>query len=265
MKKVSLLILLAIGFSLSAMAQVKPVAGDISLGFRITGLGTVAIQSWDEDAFEIPEVMGRYYLTDRIALRSRIGLELLNTSGEFSDQYLDTVRFALNQIIDSATTSSISSFGFSITPGAEYHLLADASKLDPYVGAEVSFGYKGVTSTELDQIYERAVADDGSVIFRENLNIKTRTPGGISIGFNLLGGFNYFFTDKIAVGAEYSIGFLNQRQGGKVEVATTGTLQDDRNSLDIITIDQTETFQNTTTGTSIVTGSTGGVNFSIFW
>lgn len=245
-------------------AQLKPAAGDISLGFQITGLGTIAIQQWNHDAFEIPELMGRYFVSDRIALRTRLGVQVQNSSAEFSDSYVDLVRFAEVQTIDTAAVFSSSVFGFSLTPGAEYHLAADASKLDPYVGAELSFGFKGATSTELDQVLERTSLD-GTRLYKEDLNIKTQTDGGIAVGFNLLGGFNYFFSEKVAVGAEYSLGFGYKREGGDVRIATTGSLFPESNPTQVVSVDETVTFQSFQSSANLLTGSTVGVNLSIFW
>ncbi|MEM7369409.1 MAG: hypothetical protein AAF587_12475 [Bacteroidota bacterium] len=263
-KHILLIVLLSLGLSQMMNAQIKPVAGDISLGFQITGLGTIAIQQWNHDAFDIPEVMGRYYISDRIALRTRLGVQLQNASAEFSDSYIDLVRFPEGQQIDTAAVSSTSGFGLSLTPGAEYHLTADASKLDPYVGVELMFGFKGATATELDQVLERR-ALDGTRLYKEDLNIKTQTDGGIAAGFNLLGGFNYFFSEKIAVGAEYSIGFGYKREGGDVRIATTGSLFPESNPTQVVSVDETVIFQSFTSSANLLSGSTVGVNLSIFW
>ena len=44
----------------SAFSQTKPVAKDISLGFQITGLSNIAFSEWGTDAFDMPQILGRY-------------------------------------------------------------------------------------------------------------------------------------------------------------------------------------------------------------
>lgn len=264
MKNLIIIALILIGFVQVGLSQNKPVAGDIGLGFRVTGLNNVSLREWNQDAFDTPEIMGRYFISDKLAVRARLGANVSTTSTEFSDQYLDSVRFGQALLIDSATVTRASGATFSISPGVEYHLTADASRLDPYVGAEFLLGFKGETETEVDLDYQRVTADE-ITIYQEDLNSKINTAGGISVGFNLLGGFNYFFTEKIAIGAEYAIGYAYRRDGGDVRIATTGAIIPGGDPTDVIPVSQTEVFQELSTEASFFTGSTVGINFSIFW
>jgi len=267
MKHLILVLTAIIGFAFTTQAQeesaVKPVQGDVSLGFRITGLGDVTLQPWSEDAFGAPQLLGRYYLTNQLALRARIGLNVSNQTTEFSTSFADTVSFPVPVEIDSSDVSSISQSVFSFTPGAEWHFLTD-NKLDPYVGAEILLTIKGSTTTESDQEY-RVRDENGAQLLLSELNTKVVEDGGINVGFGLIGGFNYFFSPKVALGAEYGIAFAYNQDGGNVRVATTGRFTPDGDVQNIISIDETQVFQSSVTGTTLNTLASGAINLSIFF
>lgn len=248
----------------TGFGQTKPIAKDISLGFRITGLSNISFNQWSQDDFDFPQVMGRYYLTDRIAFRGRLGIDLSDVSTNFDRSIIDTENFGQAVRIDSSTSVSNSAFSFSFAPGAEYHLLADAAKLDPYVAAEIPFSILGTNSTNLDLDVVRTDAA-GTVLYKEDVNVKTDVDGGLSVGLNLIGGFNYFFSPKVAIGAEYAIGLGYKQDGGTVVVASTGTIQPTADPANILAVNSTERFQNSTTTLDLGVRSTAGVNISIFW
>ncbi len=264
MKKSILLLFIAMFVTSLTQAQIKPVAGDISLGFQITGLANIAFNEWGTDEFDVPQILGRYYLADNLAIRARIGLSIQNTGSEFSVSYIDSVRFPEARRVDSATNSTFSGSGFSITPGAEYHLGSEASKLDPYVGAEIPFAIQGASTSEVDLNYTQSNADNAP-LYKEDLNIVTKRDGGLSVGLSLIGGFNYFFSEKFAIGAEYSIGFLYTKVGGDVTISETGSIQPDGNQSNLIPVNVNQRFQQLSTSTGVNTASTGGVNISVFW
>ncbi len=247
-----------------AQAQTKPIAKDLGLGFRINGLQTLSLDSWSEDQFETPQMLVRYYMTDRLALRVSFGAQGQNRTEEFSTTYTDAVRFTNPLRIDSAAAASVSQYGFSLSPGAEWHLGIEAPKLDPYVGAEIPFSYVTLRSESLDNEFTRT-AEDGSVVYDEDLNIKTETDGGLSVGLNLLGGFNFFLTNNVAIGAEYRLGFAYSQVGGDVRVSTTGVIQPNGNVDTQIVVSRVESFKNTSTVLGLRTSSRAGINLSVFW
>ena len=245
----------------SAFSQTKPVAKDISLGFQITGLSNIAFSEWGTDAFNLPQVLGRYYLSDKIALRARLGVNFNNSTTDF-DRTTFQVDGVPNAVrIDSSLRTENSGFVFSISPGVEYHLASEAAKLDPYVAASIPFAIQGPTSSETD-IDVAQLDAAGETLYREDVNTKLTADGGISVGLNLIGGFNYFFTPKVAIGAEYAIGFAYNDIGGTVRVAQTGTIN---NQGSITSVDLNENLQNSTTSLELGVRSTAGVNVSIFW
>jgi hypothetical protein len=259
-----LLILLACGLASSLSAQYKPVKGDIGLGFRVTGLSSLALGPWDTDAFETPQLLGRYFLSDKLALRARIGASTLNQTTEFSELYIDQVRFPEPVRVDSAVTQTTSQGGFNIVPGAEYHFASVAPRLDVYVAGEVPLAFLGDLTQETDLQY-KYTNGSGSDRFAADLNEKFTRQGGISAGLNVFGGFNFFISQKIAIGGEYGLGLLYARNGGEERLARTGSVLPTGDPANAVTVNETIVRQASVAGLSLSTGGTGGIHLSIFW
>jgi hypothetical protein len=236
---------------------------DFGIGFQVTGLSTVEFTSFSEDAFLQPQALARFYVIDQLAVRLRFGINSGSSSDEFSITYLDSMRQPDPFTVDSATLSTASQSIFSFAPGAEYHFQTD-NKVDPYVGIEIPIAIKSQENLETDREY-RWTNTVGVPILQQDLNIKQDTDGGFSIGVNLLAGFNYFFSEHIAIGAEYGIGFLNTSDGGTVRVATTGTQISTADVADVTVINDTETFQQSSSTSGFRTNTKGGINLSLFF
>jgi hypothetical protein len=265
MKNYLLSMLLLLGGVTMSMGQIaKPLAKDLSIGFKINGLQNLSLDSWSEDQFDVPQVMVRYYLMDRIALRATVGAQGQNSSQEFSFAYTDNVRFANPTRVDTVAEQSISQFGFSISPGAEWHLGIEAPRLDPYVGAEIPVSFRGTRSESLDNEFTFTDAG-GTVTYKEDINTKTEADGGLSVGLNLLGGFNFFITPNVALGAEYHIGVAYSQLGGDVRVTSVGVIQPTGNVDNQVAVNESQVFKNTNTTLGVNTASSGGINLSIFW
>jgi len=261
MKNVILSIIILLGLTTALNAQTKPAAGDFGLGFKITGLANVAFNEADQDPFGTPQLLGRYYFSEKFALRLSVGLAMTNNNGTFKDDDLDATT-GIRTIIDVDSTTS--TFRVSLDPGIEYHLNSPAPKLDPYVGLEVNFAYLG--SEEFVRAIDNQTvnAADGVVQTRTNLNSKVVTPGGIAAGASLLAGFNYFFSDNFAIGAEYELGFALRSVGGTATSSENGFIQLAPGTSATAIDTQTE-FEATSTTTTMGIGTTGGVNISVFW
>lgn len=268
MKKYVTLIVCGLLFLPAAFAQVKPLAGDFGLGFRLTGLQNIGFDSFDTDEtnnLDLPQVLVRYYLSEKIALRTTLGISLKNSSTDYNFSYIDSVRFFDPVLVDSTNNNSIDQFSFSINPGAEYHLASQASRIDPYIGLSIPITLVGATTLTEDLDYTQSVVADNVPLFREDISTKERTDGGFRIGMDLLAGFNYFFTDNFSIGAEYALGFGYTRIGGTVEMTRTGVRQVSPNSNDIEPVNESERFTLLNSGTDMGVSATGGVNVSIFW
>lgn len=249
---------------LAGQAQgTKPTAMDFGFGFRLTGLSTVELGAFSQDAFMQPQLLLRFYPMEQLATRLRLGVNGNDSTSEYTITFIDSVRRPDPFTVDSATVYTRSQTVISFAPGAEWHFKTD-NKLDPYAGLEVPFAIKTTEEIEVDQQYSWTV-EGGIPIRQEDINTKRTTDGGFSIGVNLLAGFNYFFSPNLAVGAEYSLGFLSTTDGGNVRVATTGTLIATANPDDVTVINDTQTFQQSTAVTSLQTNTGGAVNLSLFF
>lgn len=263
MKKLALTLLAAAGLFTATQAQLKPEAGSIGFGFRINGIANTAFTNWTntglggEDIVDplgllgaptsvsdlVPQDMffGRYYISSDLAVR--VGLGINSTSMKTSE--VDTVIAT-----PTTTETSTSVFSFGINAGVEKHFASAAEKLDPYAGAQLSFGSIG--GVKQSQSVEVGGTSPVSGLVENEL------PGGSHFGFDLLGGFNFFFTDNFALGAEFSWGFHSVKMGGDYTTTTTTT----SGGTTVITTGS----GNATRGWSgFRVGSTAGVNASVFF
>lgn len=262
MKKIvfSLLVFLGIAASVSAQTErIKPVAGDMGLGFKVSGIADVKISDWKTDHFAIPQLLYRYYVSDKFAVRAGLGLNLSNKS--YSSKYENRpTGSSVNTKVDS--TYTIKNTIFSIDPGVEYHLGSPATKVDPYIGAVISVSMKGKTETSDHQVRSQYDYSSNAYLSQSDLTVRTVTPGGMGFGGSLVCGFNYFFSDNFAIGAEYMLGYNTVTTSGDSEVSTTG-FQGVPGSVTPISTISRWTTKNTEALGSI--RSTGGVNLSVFW
>ncbi len=265
MKKILFTLLTLTLLSTVAQAQLKPVKGDYGLGFKITGLENVAFGNFSSDAFDVPQFLLRRYFTDKIVLRVGFGIDYTDASTSFNSSMVDSVNFNNPRRIDNKLVTSTSSFSFSITPGGEYHLASSASKLDPYVGLEIPFAMMGPSTVSNDIDTTVFAVDIQRFIYEEDRLETTETAGGLSIGANLLAGFNYFFSDNFAIGAEYGLGFSFTSLGGEVINTNVGSIRFNADPTDVIEVNDKTVFDLTQKSTSLGVAATGGVNIFIFW
>jgi hypothetical protein len=263
MKKVAL-ILLAVSCFTFGKAQLKPEAGSVGLGFRVTGLASVAFSNFQSTGLSgatlpdvdgmisaggldvssmIPQEMlfGRYYLASDLALRVGLGINSMSAKGEG----VDSVGTAIDTY-----DMKMSGFSFGLSVGVEKHFASAASRLDPYAGAQINF------------------ASIGSITYEENHSVNSdpafssadtyEIAGGSNFGIVLLGGFNYFFSDNFAIGAEMGWGFSSTSVGGDWTSSESAT-----SAGTTTTTNRTGNAKTSTGGFGV--GSTAGVNASIFW
>lgn len=260
MKKIvfSLLLFLGVAGSLSAQTdRIKPVGGDMGLGFKVSGLANVSISDWKTDHFNVNQLLYRYYVSDKFAIRAGLGLSMGNKSGTFKQE---TLSGTISTTVD--TTFSKKNMNFSIDPGVEYHLGSPAAKVDPYVGVVASISYMGKTETSDRQVTNVKDLSNGTYLSQSDLTTRTITPGGLGYGANLVCGFNYFFSDNFAIGAEYMLGYNAVSTGGDNQVSVNGFTGVPGS---ITSIGTTTTFTNKNTNSGAAIRSTAGVNLSVFW
>ena len=93
----------------------------------------------------------------------------------------------------SETEEKVSGLTFGIGAGLEKHMETNATKVDPFLGAEIKFAML----TGVDYSATTDITGDG---YSSTFTQDVAYPGGIGFGLNLLGGFNYFFSDNISIG-----------------------------------------------------------------
>lgn len=131
----------------------------------------------------------------------------------------------------------------------------NATKVDPFLGAEIKFAML----TGVDYSATTDITGDG---YSSTFTQDVAYPGGIGFGLNLLGGFNYFFSDNISIGGEVGLGFAMMNSGGEwtndteskftVGGVTTTTTVNDRGE-----------YKNSMSGINV--NSYGGVNLIVYW
>lgn len=244
-----------------------PQEGYTGFGFNITGLATVAIKNYNTSLLSnqtVPDplnVIGypvtvsqilpqnllfiKHYFADDMAWRLSIGINSNSTKTEITD----STEFAMGT---ATTTNKLSSFSAGLGIGVEKHASTNSAKADPYMGADLNFAL--ITGFKSEQSYDET---DTTGSFSSNYTVDY--PGGMGLGLNLFGGFNYFFSQNIAIGAEAGIGFNFLSMGGD----WTSTLTTNSTPGSSSTISSQGTYKNTSSGVAV--NATGGINLTIFW
>jgi len=253
MKKVLVFSFACLLAASAAVAQIKPVTGDWGLGFKLDGINSTSITHWNGNGTQI---FGRYYFTDKVAMRLGFGI---NTYNSKEDNTYD-VKDANNVNIGTQTaTIKTTQFGFGIMPGVEYHMGSAASKLDPYVGAEImlnSLGKMKMTNDSTESISQNGNSSNYTQ------NITMEKGGSFTFGINALVGFNYFFSDNFAIGAEYKWGFNSTSTGG--DFSTTGTTSTSINGNTTNTVINKTGSMKKSAGNLNVAGM-GGLNLNVYF
>lgn len=265
MKKAVLLVLIlaTASFIFAQEAPKKPAQGDWGLGFRIQGLSNFLIGEFDEDALGTPQLLARRYLTNRIVVRTAFGINARNGDTRFENSFLSS-QDGTPVRIDTLYRETSSQLNISFSPGAEYHFTSSAARLDPYVGFVIPIGLAGSTTTEVDDELKITNQENGDILYNKDIAASTELDGGLSFGFSILAGFNYFVSNNIAIGAEYNLGLLINNLGGNYRSREAGSIQQSADPTDILSVDNDFAGRREESTTN-VTLSSVGVNLSIFW
>ena len=147
-------------------------------------------------------ILVKHHLTNDKVLRLGLGLNTVSNSWFTADSIsLGSGNRALQEI-----DSTEKRVDFSIAIGMEKHL-GTTRRLDPYLAAEMVLGRIG--STKID-----AFTDTTDVTGTQKIQHIIQQDGGFNFGLNLIAGFNYFFAEKISIGAEVNLGYLYASSGG---------------------------------------------------
>ena len=170
MKKIILLSAIIIATNLFGQKQEQD---NVTLEFEFAPLGASPLK--------MSGLRGRYFISDLSAFRLSLFVGGTYTPTDTEVEDLPTL------------TDKDRTINFSINPGYEYHF-DGTDKLSPYIGGELSYSK---TSTKLS---------DESYNATQIRTLTTKTSNS-TIGLRILAGGDYYFTDKIYLGAELGFGF----------------------------------------------------------
>lgn len=200
MKKLLLSLSIAI-LGLAAQAQdFKPVKGDVTTEFGLTG-------GINTTNFNLNEGAGllrfRYFQKDNLAYRLGFNVGSQNVT---KNAYGATAGQE-----GSATTKATQ---FLINLGVEKHF-AGTERLSPYVGGDILFG-TGTTKTS----FENATGSANAPVYADQTSSESKGPGYTSIGLRGVIGADYYIAKRLYLGVEAGFGF-NYESAGKATSTTT--------------------------------------------
>lgn len=205
MKKLFIAVSL-IASSFAAFAQ-KPVAGDKGFTFGVNGLGAFGLGGTNQTTASssgtiTPTLLFRYYLADDMAVRAGLN-------------YGRSGKTTTNDLTSTAGTKTETKTGgngqFAITLGIQKSL-GSSEKLEPYVGADLLFGVGKVNGT-LEQTTTVTDATKAGGTNGDYTKTTNTLASQTRIGILPAVGFNYYFSDKFAFGAEFNWGFVYNNTG----------------------------------------------------
>ena len=271
MKKM-MIVAIATVMSTGLFAQNMPKAGYNGFGFTITGLSNVGFGNYGNTILGnavisdpagvvaagydtplnalIPQqaFMYKRYYDNGMASRLQLGINSMSSKTSVSDSTGVPDEYAV-------TDESLKGFTIGLGLGMEKHMSTEAAKVDPYVGADLLFGfltgfnYEGTTD----------VTGDG---YSSNSSLTVSYPGGLGLALNAICGFNYFFSDNISIGAEAGLGFGMVKTGGEWTSDFSYTSNVGGTSTTTTSADSGE-YSNSMSGVQV--NSRGAVNLIVYW
>lgn len=203
MKKILFAVaLVATGFVANAQSDFKPVKGDVTAEFGLTG----GVLNADFKLNETGNVLrGRYFFQDKTALRVGFGL---TSNSQTNNAYNPTNADQKGTVEDSDTQ-------LLINLGIEKHFTG-TDRLSPYVGGDVLFGY-GSSSTTFDN----ATGSVNAPTYANGSSSSLDGPSAFGIGLRAVMGADYYFAKHLYLGAEAGFGFLYTKEGKTTLSSTT--------------------------------------------
>lgn len=201
MKKIIILtVVLATAFSMYAQ---RPAAGDVGFTFGIRGLADLGAKAKTSQARSL---LFRYYLADDMAVR--LGARLAMESSTATDDQTTTSGFLY--------TDKVNSSEIAIAVGIQKSL-GSHDRLEPYVGADLSIGMSGSGYSNRTEVTDATRAGGTVGDFAEMV---VKNGSGLMFGITPLIGFNFFFTENFAFGAEFGWGLGINSQGSGTSTTT---------------------------------------------
>lgn len=266
MKKLSIIVFFLLSASLTTFSQNMPKEGYTGFVFNVTGISSVAFSNAGQTILSGTELSDPLLILPSTFLESMVPQNVLTVKRYYANGLAGRLSLGINSAslkttsADSSgfdlgfytTDMSLSAFSAGLGIGVEKHISTTAQKVDPYVGADINLAYLG-------KINYSSVTDYADTISSYVSDYTVTYPGGFGFGVNLFAGFNYFFSDNIAIGAEAGIGFNSVSIGGEYESEYTYSPTPGTPT----TTSDNGTIKNSSSGIGV--GSTAGVNLSIYW
>lgn len=208
MKKVIIAFTLVLASTFIVNAQkdtLKSRDGDWGFVLNLTGLIDNISLGNVTDGNNNNSILAKHHLTNDKVLRLGFGIKSISDNWLLEDSI--TVVTTGNRALQTIDSTE-SRLDFSLSVGYEKHL-GNTRRLDPFIGAEIIIGRIG--GTKID-----ASTDITDITGTEKIQQITQIDGGFNFGLNFIAGFNYFFAERISIGAEINLGYLFSSTGGDV-------------------------------------------------
>ncbi len=196
MKKIILVLMFGC-LTTSLFAQtdnMKPVQGDIGFTVGFTGIAPFAYQSVNSWPAPSGVLLIHYYLTDQWSLRGQLNISTASNSSSFSDSISP---YGTKEAGNWTTSSKSSSWNVGLGIQRSF---AATKHLEPYLALDIFLG----SGKALDTTDTWA----GTGFWSGNTLSYTTSPGSMfTFGAGIVAGFNYFFSDHVAIGGEFSFGY----------------------------------------------------------
>lgn len=233
--------------SFSQKDTVKSRDTDWGFALNVSGLINNVTLNTLSDVNNNNFILAKHHLKDDQVLRIGVGLKTINNNSFKSDSI--TISSGNRALRDIDSTEK--RFDFSISLGFEKHLGA-TRRLDPYVGGELIVASIGKTKINADT----KITD---VTGGQTIQRIIQQDGGTTFGLNAVVGFNYFFAERISLGAEFGMGYLYSSTGGDVSESMVDTPVSGAQVASFIKSKS----QSSTSGLNV--NSTGGIMLSFFF
>lgn len=229
MKKLFFLFLFCASATM-AFAQ-KPVAGDMAFTFGATGINTINVTS---DFGDMGTLLFRYYLTDEWVARVRLDLLISNDKFDFAS---DTSGAGEHDITKNTMVS--------LHLGVQKNFGLTLKRLEPYLAADLVFGTGKLNQTDNTTDFDHT----------NSFQVINEPGSTTNVGLVFDAGFNYFFADHFAIGAEfgYGIQYSSTGEGSVKTISTVG-------NVTTTTTSKTGSFKSFALGG---TGATGLIMFTV--
>ncbi len=187
----------------------KQVAGDKTAEVNLNlQFGTAGV------SYNLPgELRLRYFLTDKSAIRLRLGL---GSSSNTNLASTTTKTSVTNGTIQSDITVK-SGLGVSFTPGYEMHFKGSYA-LSPFIGAQIGITLLGGSSRE---VTNASVPNPIPTDINPLNKYSSKTGSTSIIAFGFMMGADYYVTDAVYIGGEFGLNIFSSSKTEKGSTTST--------------------------------------------